>query len=64
MKIPAIHVKKLDDKSKVVIYLGKEPGKKAFRLYDPVEDTVHVSRDVHFEEKKGWSWGNNEAESE
>lgn len=56
MKLPTVHVKKLDDRSKLVIYLGKEAGTKAFRLYDPVEGTVHVNRDVHFEEKKAWSW--------
>lgn len=34
MKIPTVHTQKLDDRSKPVIYLGKEPGTKASRLYD------------------------------
>ncbi|XP_074373628.1 uncharacterized protein LOC141713973 [Apium graveolens] len=34
--------KKLNDRSKLVIYLGKESGTKAFRLYDPVEGTQNT----------------------
>lgn len=56
MKIPSIHVKKLDDRIKQVIYLGKEPGTKAFRVYDPNAGSVHVSRDMVFEEDKCWMW--------
>lgn len=56
MKVPSVHVKKLDDRSKVVIYLGKEPGTKAHRLYDPDNNKIHVSRDVVFEETKSWEW--------
>lgn len=56
MKIPSVHVKKLDDRSKPVVYLGKEPCSKAHRLYDPSSKTVHVSRDVEFEESEGWAW--------
>lgn len=51
MKVPSQKVKKLDDRSIPVIHLGKEPGTKAYRLYDPVNKRVHVSRDVIFEEK-------------
>ncbi|KAL8112462.1 hypothetical protein AgCh_019968 [Apium graveolens] len=56
MKLPANQVTKLSNRSKMVIKLGKEPGSKAYRVYDPENGTVHVSRDVIFEEKKGWSW--------
>lgn len=35
MKIPSVYTTKLDDRSKPVIYLGKEPETKANRLYDP-----------------------------
>ena len=55
MKIPNIHTKKLDDKSLEVINLGREPGTKAYRVYDPVSKHIHVTRDVIFEETKGWS---------
>lgn len=56
MKIPSVHTKKLDDRSKPMIHLGKEPGTKAYRLYNPVTKIVHVGRYVVFEEKKSWSW--------
>ena len=56
MKIPANQVQKLDDRSKQVINLGKEPGTKGYRLYDPENNRVHISRDVTFEETKPWPW--------
>ena len=52
MNIPAKHTRKLDDRGKLVVYLGKEPGTKGNRLYDPKTGTVHVSRDVVFQEEK------------
>ncbi|KAL8088343.1 hypothetical protein AgCh_038208 [Apium graveolens] len=55
MKIPGINTKKLDDRSVMVVNLGKEPGTKAYRLYDPVNKHVFVSRDVRFEGKY-WRW--------
>lgn len=55
MKVPSAHVKKLDDRSKVTVYLGKEPGTKAFRLYDPESGRILVSRDV-VDESKTWTW--------
>lgn len=56
MKVPSTHLKKLDDRSKCVVYLGKDPGTKAHRLVDPNDNKVYVSRDVMFEEDKAWSW--------
>lgn len=56
MKIPGVHMRKLDDRSRAVVYLGSEPGKKAHRLYDPKNNSVLVSRDAVFEESKGWPW--------
>lgn len=59
MKIPANKVTKLSDRSKMVVNLGKEPGTKAYRVFDPESGNVHVSRDVVFEEEKGWNWNKN-----
>lgn len=56
MKVPSAHVIKLDDRRKKVIYLGKELGTKACRLYDPTTGRIQVSSDVIFEEKKTWVW--------
>lgn len=58
MKVPSQKVTKLDDRSVCVVNLGKEPGSKAYRLYNPVEKRVCVSKDVVFEEDKPWPWEN------
>lgn len=61
MKIPRNQVTKLDDRSKQVVNLGKEPGTKAYRLLDPKTNRIFVSRDVVFEETKAWpKWESNE----
>ena len=59
MKVPAAHSRKLDDKSKRLIHIGREPGKKAYRLFDPTSGSVHISRDVIFDECQGWDWETN-----
>lgn len=54
--------KKLDDRSKVLVHLGTEPGSKAYRLLDPTTKRVVVSRDVVFDEGKSWNWNEKEVE--
>ncbi|XP_074328304.1 uncharacterized protein LOC141666209 [Apium graveolens] len=56
MRIPSCQMSKLDDRSIKVVNLGKEPGTKAYHLYDPVRNKVYVSRDVILEEDKKWVW--------
>lgn len=56
MKTPKVHISKLGDQSKQMINLGREPGTKAYRLYDPVCKKINVSRDVVFDEAATWSW--------
>ena len=48
--------RKLDDRSKALVHLGTEPGSKAYRLFDTISKRIIVSRDVVFEENKGWNW--------
>lgn len=50
------HLPKLADRSKQAVLLGYEEGSKAYRLYDPSKKKIIVSRDVIFEEEKGWCW--------
>jgi hypothetical protein len=38
-------MKKLDDRSRPMMMIGYEPGRKAYRLYDPGKKCLHVSRD-------------------
>nr|GEX90697.1 zinc finger, CCHC-type [Tanacetum cinerariifolium] len=62
-KITTPHLKKLDDGSIPLIYLGVEEGSKACRLYDPVAKKKHVSRDVRFMETKPWDWDKDEVDT-
>ena len=58
VKIVGSHLKKLDDRSQVMVYLGVEDGSKAHRFLDPACGKIRVSRDVVFEEEKKWEWCN------
>jgi hypothetical protein len=50
------NLKKLEDRSMSMIFIGYEPWSKAYRVYDPVLKKVHVSRDVIFDESAQWDW--------
>nr|GEY30883.1 retrovirus-related Pol polyprotein from transposon TNT 1-94 [Tanacetum cinerariifolium] len=50
--------KKLDDKSKMYIFIGYDERTKAFRLYDHIEKKVIVSRDVFVNKERTWDWSN------
>jgi hypothetical protein len=57
IKVAGGHLRKFDDLSTPMVLIGYEPGTKAYRLYNPVTDRVHVSRDVVFEEGRAWNLG-------
>ncbi|XP_076923970.1 uncharacterized protein LOC143586277 [Bidens hawaiensis] len=68
-KVLLPHLRKLDDRSNEMVYLGSESGSKAYRLFDPRTNRFCISRDVHFKEKEFWNWkedarGNNPEENE
>lgn len=48
--------KKLDDRARILVHMGTEPGSKAYRLLNPSNNRIVVSRDVVFSEEKEWSW--------
>ena len=54
--IPNVHRKKLDNKSIKCVLSCVSEESKAYKLYDPIEKKIIVSRDVVFEETKGWKW--------
>ncbi|KAG6510243.1 hypothetical protein ZIOFF_028252 [Zingiber officinale] len=56
VKNTAPYLKKLDDGSSPMVYLGVEEGCKAHRLFDPRHDKLQVSRDVIFRENCEWTW--------
>lgn len=51
------HLRKLDDRSIPMVFIGYEAGSKAYRVYDPVTRRVHVTRDAVFDEAASWDWG-------
>ena len=61
-KIESKLLKKLDDRSRLLVHLGTEPGSKAYRLLDPQTRRIVVSRDVVFDETKGWNWRHDDTE--
>jgi transposase InsO family protein len=44
------NLKKLDDRSHTIVFIGYERGTKGYRVYDPSTGRVHVPRDVVFDE--------------
>jgi len=49
-------ITKLSDRSTKMVFLGYESGTKGYRVFDPVNNQLHVSRDVVFEEQEKWNW--------
>ncbi|GAU31045.1 hypothetical protein TSUD_214810 [Trifolium subterraneum] len=45
-----------DPKSVKCVHLGISDESKAYKLYDPVSKKIIISRDVIFDETKGWDW--------
>ena len=63
-KVESKLLKKLDDRSRMLVHLGTEPGSKAYRLVDPQTRRIVVSRDVVFDESKGWNWNQTTSEKD
>ncbi|WVZ88502.1 hypothetical protein U9M48_035019 [Paspalum notatum var. saurae] len=47
-----------------MVFLVYEHGNKAYRMYDPRAERVHILRDVVFDEGASWSWEASEAEED
>jgi hypothetical protein len=56
--VPDNHRKKLDNKSIKCVHLGLSEESKAYKLYDPIENKIIISRDVVFDESNGWDCDN------
>jgi hypothetical protein len=52
-----IHLEKLEDRGRKMIFIGYESGSKAYRAYDPIMKRIHVTCDVVFDEQAQWDWG-------
>jgi hypothetical protein len=55
------NLKKLDDRSRAMVFVGYEQGTKGYWVYDPLTGRVCVSRDVVFDEQAQWDWKDNDA---
>ncbi|XP_074373444.1 uncharacterized protein LOC141713768 [Apium graveolens] len=56
MKVPSVYTTKLDDRSKLVVHFSREPGNKAYRLFEPDTNNIHVTHDAKFNEDQTWAW--------
>jgi hypothetical protein len=52
-----LHLKKLKDRGRMMIFVGYERGSKVYRAYDPITKHVHVTHDVVFNKQAQWNWG-------
>jgi hypothetical protein len=53
---------KLEDKSKKYVFIGYSEKSKAYKLYDPIEKKLVISRDVELNEETRWDWNNQQEE--
>jgi hypothetical protein len=64
-KVTKPDMKKLDERRKPMVMVGYQPGGKAYRLYNLAMKRILVSRDVVFDEGRGWNWdGSDTADGE
>ncbi|KAK3021223.1 hypothetical protein RJ639_045124 [Escallonia herrerae] len=54
--------KELDNKSEKFIFIDYSQESKGYKLYNPVDKKMKVSRDVTFDEKSSWDWTNRDKE--
>jgi hypothetical protein len=50
------HIGKLDDRTTLGVFIGYAEGSKAYRILDPGTQRVCTTRDVVFDEGRGWAW--------
>ena len=50
------HLRKLDDRSAAMVFIGFDERVKGYRAYDPVNRRVHITRDAIFDEQASWDW--------
>ncbi|KAG6492442.1 hypothetical protein ZIOFF_047405 [Zingiber officinale] len=59
--IPSVRRDKLDQKAEVGIFIGYSMQSKAYRIYQPQNGKVIMSRDVKFFEEEKWIWSGKES---
>ncbi|XP_012853620.1 PREDICTED: uncharacterized protein LOC105973146 [Erythranthe guttata] len=61
--VPAQERSKLDDRSAKYVFIGYDLNSKGYKLYNPANGKIVVSRDVEFDEEASWDWKAQEAET-
>ena len=56
VKIIDKSLRKLDDRSLPMIFIGNEKGVKKYRTFNLISQSIHITRDAIFEEEKSWNW--------
>jgi hypothetical protein len=57
-------MRKLDDRSTAMVFVGYEDRAKVYRVYNLVTSHLHVTRDIIFEENRAWDWPSSSSEPE
>jgi hypothetical protein len=50
------HIDKLDDRSTPRVFISYAKGSNAYHIFDPLTQRVHTTRDIVFDEGRGWAW--------
>lgn len=53
---------KLEDRGRLMIFIGYEVGTKAYRCLDPLTFKVYINRDVIFKELEAWDFSKSESQ--
>jgi hypothetical protein len=56
VKDKKLALKKLDDRTTLMVFIGYSEGAKAYRMLEPSTGRMHVSHNIVFDESRGWSW--------
>jgi hypothetical protein len=49
-------LRKLDDRSRLGVFIGYADGTKEYHILDPVTQRVRIAHDIVFDESREWDW--------
>ncbi|KAK3034863.1 hypothetical protein RJ639_032318 [Escallonia herrerae] len=61
--VPDQERSKHDDRSKKYVFIGYDSSSKGYKLYNPNDGKIMVSRDVVFDEEGSWNWNSQDDSS-
>ena len=54
--VPKEMSRKLDDKSKKFVFIGYSINSMGYKLFNPTNGKIIISRDIDFDEESSWEW--------